>query len=115
MRLQSVGTMADDEVTNLRYCYELLRRRVEVQGEDWAYWQMNLRLVTFFLRRYDPTFDPTHWRYDDPLSEDEKSHIETTHALLQRPTPHRPAHSGLTRQLEEDLKRRVACYLAARA
>ena len=113
--MQSVGTMADDEVANLRYCYEVLRRRVAARGEDLAYWQMKLRLVTFFLRRYDPTFDPAHWRYDDPLSEGEKSHIETTHALLQRLAPHRPAHSRFTTQLEEDLKRRVARYLAARA
>ncbi len=107
--------MADDEVRNLRYCYEVLRRRVAAGEDDLAYWQMNLRLATFFLRRYDPTFDPAHWHYDDPLPDGNKRHLQTTHTLLQRPTPHRPAHSKLTTQLERDLQRRIARYLASRA
>lgn len=107
--------MAGDEVRNLRYCYEVLRRRIAAGDDDLVYWQMNLRLVTFFLRRYDPTFDPTRWHYDDILTDSERRHLQTTHTLLQRPTPHRPAHSKLTTQLEMDLQRRIARHLAARA
>jgi hypothetical protein len=105
--------MAADEIRNLRYCYAVLRRRIAAQDDGLPYWRMNLRLAAFFLRRYDAEFNPTNWQYDDALSDTERKHILRTHTLLQRPTTDKPDYPKLTRELELNLRRRIARYLAS--
>lgn len=103
-----------DEITRLRYCYDVLRRRIADQDDGLAYWQMNLRLAAFFLRRYDAAFDPTNWHYDDVLSDSEQKDILRTHTLLQRHTTWRTDYPKLTNELALELKRRIARYVHSR-
>jgi hypothetical protein len=105
--------MAADEIRNLRYCHAVLRRRIANQDDGLPYWRMNLRLATFFLKVYDAEFDRANWHYDDVLSDTEQKHILRTHTLLQRPTTDRPGYPKLTKELERNLRRRIARYLAS--
>jgi hypothetical protein len=106
--------MVADEIRNLRYCYEVLCRRIADEDDGLAYWQMNLRLATFFLRRYDPEFDPEHWHHDDVLTNDQQQHLARAHPLLQRRATHRTSYPKLTKELQRNLERRVARYLQSR-
>jgi hypothetical protein len=106
--------MVVNEIRNLRYCYHVLRKRIAAGDDDSVYWQMNLRLATFFLRRYDPGFDPENWHHDDVLSNDERQYLVRTHPLLQRQATHRTGYPKLTEELQRDLKRRAARYFQSR-
>ena len=78
------------------------------------YWQMNLKITTYFLKRYDAEFDPTDWARDETLSERDENRLLTTHALLQQPTADRGRYPSLTKELELQLKQRVAKYFDSR-
>jgi hypothetical protein len=106
--------MAAEEIRNLRYCCHVLRKRIAAGDDDSVYWQMNLRLATFFLRRYDPEFDPRNRHCDDMLSHGEQQHLTRTHPLLQRRPTHRTSYPKLTDELQRDLQRRVAHYFESR-
>lgn len=106
--------MAADEIRNLRYCYHVLRRRIANQDADLAYWRMNLRLAAFFLRRYDPDFDPADLHHDPAVPDSEERYILRTHPLLQHPPAPSAANSQLTKELELEFKRRVQRYLESR-
>ena len=84
------------------------------KDEGLPYWQMNLKIATYFLKRYDTEFDPTNRHYDETLAERDKNSILTTHALLHRPTADRRPYPSLTKELELQLKRRVARYFDSR-
>ena len=102
--------MVTDEIIKLRFCYDILRRRIADLDDGLAYWQMNLKIATYFLRRYDPEFSPTNRHYDDVLLESDKQNILRTHHLLQHPERGRKSYPKLTRELELELKRRVSAY-----
>jgi hypothetical protein len=106
--------MAIDEITKLRYCYDILCRRIADEDDGLAYWQMNLKIATYFLRRYDTEFSPTNWHYDEALLKRDEENILTTHHLLQHPDHGRKSYPKLTKELELDLKRRVAVYFESR-
>lgn len=106
--------MAVDEIRNLRFCYDVLRRRIADEDDGLAYWQMNLRLAAYFLRRHDPGFDPEHWHYGEALPNDEQQHLARTHPLLQRQATYRTSYPKLTKELQRDLQRRVTRYLQSR-
>ncbi len=112
--LLQVKVMAGDEIRNLRYCYDVLRRRIASHDAGLAYWRMNLRLATFFLRRYDAEFDPTDRHDDAALSDSEAKHILRTHTLLQQPTTTSAGGSQLAKELELGFRRRVQRYLGSR-
>ncbi len=102
--------MATDEIKNLRYCYEVLRRRIAEEDEGFAYWQMNLKIATYFLRRYDTEFVPGDSRQDGALLECDETDIRREHPLLHRPSIGRRGYPQLTEDLKLDLKKRVAKY-----
>jgi len=97
------------EIRKLRYCYDVLRRRIDDGADGLAYWQMNLKIVTYFLRRYDPEFDPKGWFSDNALVDAEDDN-GLTHALLELPSAHKKSYPRLTEELEQQLKERVAKY-----
>ena len=103
------------EIIRLRYCYDILRRRIADQRDGLAYWKMNLKIATYFLRRYDTEFSPTNWYYDEALLKSDQENILRTHHLLQYPDPCGKSYPKRTRELELELKRRVAAYFESRA
>ena len=103
--------MATDEIENLRYCYEVLRRRIADEDDGLAYWQMNLKIATYFLRRYDSEFVPADSRHDASLLECDETNTRGEHSLLQRPSTDNRSYPKLTENLKRDLKKRVAKYL----
>lgn len=106
--------MAIDEITKLRYCYATLCRRIADEEDGVAYWQMNLKIATYFLRTYDTDFCPANWHYDEALLKRDEENILKTHHLLQHPGHNRKSYPKLTKELELDLKRRVAAYFESR-
>ena len=106
--------MAIDEITKLRYCYDILCRRIADEDDGLAYWQMNLKIATYFLRRYDTEFSPMNWQYDDALLKSDQENLLRTHHLLQYPDRSRQSYPKLTKELELELKRRVAAYFESR-
>ena len=106
--------MPEDEITRLRTCYDILRKRIAQDDEGLAYWQMNLKIATYFLKRYDPYFSPTSRQCDSALSQDVEETVLRTHHLLQYPDRGRRSYPRLTEALELELKRRVAKYFESR-
>ena len=102
--------MATDEIENLRYCYEVLRRRIADEDDGFAYWQMNLKIATYFLRRYDTEFVPGDSRHDEVLPECDETDTRREHPLLHRPNTDRRGYPKLTEDLKLALKKRVARY-----
>ena len=98
------------EIKKLRYCYNVLQRRIQDQDEGLAYWQMNLKIATYFLKRYDPEFDPENFGNDEASLEDEVDSVLAAHPLLQRPAAGKRSYPRLTDELELQLKERVAKY-----
>ena len=98
------------EIRRLRYCYNVLRKRIDDEDEGLAYWQMNLKIATYFLQRYDDEFDPESCYDDEELLDAEEDSTLRTHALLQRPSSHRRSYPSLTKDLEQQLKEKVAKY-----
>ena len=107
--------MCIEETTILRYCYQILQKRIVDNEEGLAYWRMNLKIATYFLKRYDPGFDPDCCLNDHILSDIQKNLIAATHPLLQRPAADRGRYPSLTKELELQLKKRVAKYFNSRA
>ncbi len=106
--------MATDEITKLRYCYEILRERIADKDEGLVYWQMNLKIATYFLKMYDPEFASEDYHYNDDLLQSDEENILRTHHLLQHPDRSRKSYPKLTNELELELKRRVALYFESR-
>ena len=102
--------MATDEIKKLRYCYGVLRRRIADEDEGLAYWQMNLKIATYFLRRYDTEFVPGDSPRDGAPPECDESDARREHPLLRRPSSDRRGYPKLTEALKLDLKNRVARY-----
>ena len=105
-----------DEITKLRYCYEILLGRIADKDEGLAYWQMNLKIATYFLKRYDPEFasDAYRYHYNKDLLQSDEDNILRTHHLLQHPDRSRKSYTKLTNELELELKRRVTLYFESR-
>ena len=101
--------MFTDEIGRLRYCYYVLRRRIEEGADGLEYWKMNFKIAAYFLRRYDPEFDPKGWFSENSYSDAQEDN-GLTHALLERPSMHKKSYPKLTKELEEQLKERVANY-----
>ncbi len=108
-------TMVTDEIRKLRYCYNILHRRIADKDDGLAYWQMNLKIATYFLKRYDPEFAPEDYHYDEALLQSDEENTLTTHHLLQHPERSRRSCPKLARELELELKRKVALYFESRA
>ncbi len=106
--------MATNEITKLRYCYEVLRRRIESQDEDLSYWQMNLKIVAYFLKRYDPGFPSEGYPSDEHFLKIDEEDILRTHHLLQHPNHNRQSFPNLTPELELEFKQRIALYFKSR-
>ena len=100
--------MATTEIKKLRYCYEVLRRRIADEDDGLAYWQMNLKIATYFLRRYDTEFVPADSRRDEVLPECDETDTRGEHPLLQRPSAENRSYPKLTDNLKRDLEKRVA-------
>ncbi len=98
------------EIRKLRYCYNVLQRRIQDRDEGLAYWQMNFKIATYFLKRYDAQFDTENFGNDEAFLEDLADSILKTHPLLQRPTAGKKSYPRLTEELETQLKQRVARY-----
>ena len=105
--------MVTDEIRNLRYCYEVLRRRIADEDDGLAYWQMNLKIATYFLRRYDAEFVPGDSRHDEALVECDETDTRREHPLLHRPSIDKRGYPQLTEDLKLDLKKRVARYFGS--
>jgi len=103
-----------DEITKLRYCYEILLGRIADKDEGLAYWQMNLKIATYFLKRYDPEFVSDDYHYNTDLLQSDEDNILRTHHLLQHPDRSRKSYPKLTNELELELKRRVTLYFESR-
>ena len=106
--------MATDEIKQLRYCYSVLRARVADAHDGLAYWQMNLKIATYFLKRYDPEFVSGDCHYNDTLLDGDDINTFKDHPLLQRPNPGRRSYPKLTEAHQLDLKRRIAVYFDSR-
>lgn len=102
--------MATDEIKKLRYCYEVLRRRIADEDDGLAYWQMNLKIATYFLRRYDHEFIPGDSRRDEAVTECDATNTRGEHPLIQQPNSENRSYPKLTEDLKLDLKKRVAKY-----
>ena len=102
--------MCTEEIRKLRYCHNVLHNRIKDKDDGLTYWHMNMKIATYFLRRYDADFDPKNLQNDETLLDAEKSSILATHDLLQRPTSDRRSYPSLTKELKLQLKKRVTNY-----
>jgi len=82
--------------------------------EGLAYWQMNLKIATYFLKRYDTEFDPEDCPYDKAVLDGDDMNALKDHPLLQRPNQGSRSYPKLTESRKLDLKRRIAVYFASR-
>jgi hypothetical protein len=106
--------MATDEIKQLRYCYSVLRARVADAHDGLAYWQMNLKIATYFLKRYDTEFVPGECPYDAALLDRDDINAFKNHPLLQQPNAGARSYPKLDETQELNLKRRIAVYFASR-
>ena len=106
--------MATDEIKQLRYCYSVLRARVADADDGLAYWQMNLKIATYFLKRYDTEFGPGDCHCDEAVLDGDDRHALEDHPLLQRPNPGTRSYPKLTEAHKLDLKRRITVYFDSR-
>jgi len=107
--------MATDETTNLRYCYDVLRRRITDRDVRSPYWRMKLKVAVYFLKRYDPAFNPDAWDYDRELSASEEGYLLASHPLL-RMTQHETTEFPQTiKELQDRMRKKVQRYFTSRA
>lgn len=106
--------MPTSEIQNLHYCFEVLRRRILEEDERLPYWEMNLRVTTYFLKRYDDEFDPDNWDYVKELSDSEESCVLHDNPLLQKPKAHGERSPGPSKEGEIELRERLEKYLQGR-
>lgn len=106
--------MPADEIRNLRYCYEVLRRRALEAGDQQVYWQMKLRVALYFLQRYDAGFSPENWHYVKELSEEEESGLLHSHPLLQAAKVFGGFSCGHMSDFELELKDKIERFLTDR-
>ena len=107
--------MPMDETKNLRYCFEVLRRRILGGDELSPYWRMKLRVATYFLKRYDAAFDPDSWNYVGELSESEESDLLKDHPLLQVSRMYGEHIRRPSRKFEIELRKKIEKYLESKA
>ncbi len=107
--------MPIDETRNLRYCFEILRRRMLDEDEQYPYWRMKLRVATYFLKRYDTEFDPDSWNYVKELSDSEESGLLRDHPLLQKSRVFGERLRKPSREFEVELRKKIEKYLEGKA
>ena len=107
--------MSMDETKNLRYCFEILRRRILGGDEQSPYWRMKLRVATYFLKRYDAAFDPDSWDYVRELSDSEESDLLKDHPLLQVSRVYGEHIRKPSREFEIELRKKIEKYLESKA
>ncbi len=100
-----------DETQNLRYCYEILRRRILDEDEHHGFWRMKLKIATYFLRRYDVEFDPDRLGYAKELSDSEESDLLEGHPLLQERRVYGERSGGPSREFRAEQRKKVEKYL----
>ena len=104
-----------DEIKNLRYCYQTLRRRILDEEEGYAYWRMKLKVAAYFLKTYDTEFDPASWDYVKELSDSEERGLLKYHPLLQRSSAYGERFRRPSKAFEAELRRKIEKYLARKA
>ena len=104
-----------DETKNLRFCFEVLRRRILGGDEQSPYWRMKLRVATYFLKRYDAAFDPDNWDYVRELSESEEQNLLREHPLLQVSRAYGERIRKPSRKFEIELRKKIEKYLESKA
>jgi hypothetical protein len=107
--------MATDETTNLRYCYDVLCRRITDKDDRSPYWRMKLKVATYFLKRYDDRFDPDAWDYGKELSDREEGYLLVSHPLLQATQHETVPFQGSIKELQEQMRKRVQRFFERRA
>lgn len=103
--------MPIDETKNLRYCFEVLRRRICDEDDQYAYWRMKLRVATYFLKRYDTEFDPDSRDYVKELSDSEEVSLLKDHPLLQKSKVYGERFRRPSRKFELELRKKIEKYL----
>ncbi len=104
-----------DETRNLRYCYEILSRRILAEDEHYGLWRMKLKIATYFLKRYDPGFDPDHSEHVKELSDSEERDLLENHPLLQRGRAYGERYRRPSREFEVELRKKIEKYLECKA
>ena len=104
-----------DETKNLRYCYEILRRRILDEDEHYGLWRMKLKIATYFLKRYDTEFDPDRWDYVKELSDSEECSLLEDHPLLQRGRVYGERFRRPSTEFEVELRKKIEKYLECKA
>jgi len=107
--------MCMNEPKNLRYCFEVLRRRILGGDEQSPYWRMKLRVAEYFLKRYDAAFDPDSWHYVRELSDTEESELLKEHPLLQVSRAYGEYIRRPSRKFELELRKKIEKYLEIKA
>ena len=104
-----------DETKNLRYCYEILRRRIFDEDEHYGLWRMKLKITTYFLKRYDTDFDPDHWDYVKELSDSEECSLLENHPLLQSGRVYGERFRKHSIEFEVELRKKIGKYFECKA
>ena len=104
-----------DETRNLRYCYEMLRRRILAEDEHCGLWRMKLKIAAYFLKRYDVGFDPDRRGYAKELSDSEERELLQGHPLLQERRVYGEGFSGPSREFRAEQRKKIEKYLQHKA